>query len=201
MTSTFRLDRVEHRYWLGEEELPSLTKIIAPLNDFDNVSPVTLSKRAQEGRDIHDTVKLWLDGTLDESLLGEGNLIALDLTKQFLEKQEGHLGDLIEYETPTYHPTLFYGTTPDWVFPNDIIEIKTRPYNKYRDPVQLIAQAHCFPNPKKYRLWVLSLNITKKTSTVQRAEHKQSWGIFRKLLDKYRMDEEIEKLIKNWKRQ
>ena len=199
MTSIFRLDRVEHRYWLDEEEMPSLTRIIAPLNDFGNVSPVVLSMRAQEGTDIHETIRLWLDGTLDESSLGEGNRIALDL---FIEWYESFCsGKLLEYETPTYHRQLKYGTTPDLVFETAIVEIKTRKPILYRDSVQLTAQAKCFPEFPPKELGVLSIDIEGRKSTFQRAEHRQAWGVFRKLLDKYRSDQKIASLVENWKRQ
>lgn len=200
MDKNFRFDKETHTYWLGNEEMPSLSRIIAPLNDFENVHPDVLTAKARAGTNIHGTVRLWLDGTLDEATLAEGNRIALDLFCEWY-RNVSSFGVLLEYETPTYHEKLKYGTTPDLVFEEAIVEIKTRPYNKYRDPVQLMAQAKCFPDFPPKSLWVLSLDIVEKKYTFQRAENKNAWGIFRKLLDKYKSDREIETLIKAWKGQ
>lgn len=203
MNKNFRFDSLEHKYYLGDEEMPSLSKIIEPLNDFGNVHPDVLAAKAQAGTDIHETIKLWLDGTLNESALAEGNKIALDLFYGWLggEYDDLGFGDIIEYETPTYHPKLKYGTTPDIVFAEAIVEIKTRKPVLYRDSVQLVAQSKCFPEFPPKSLWVLSLDIVEKKYTFQKAEHKQNWSIFRKLLDKYKSDKEIETLIKAWKGQ
>ena len=108
-------------------------------------------------------------------------------------------GILLEHEEPAYHEKLKYGTTPDIVFEEAIVEIKTRPPIMYRDSVQLIAQAKCFPEFPPKSLWILYLDIANNKYVFQRAEHKQAWAVFRKLLDKYRFDREIESLIKNWK--
>lgn len=203
MNKNFRFDSLEHKYYLGDEEMPSLSKIIEPLNDFGNVHPGVLAAKAQAGSDIHETIKLWLDGTLNESALAEGNKIALELFQDWYKEHGGRygFGALLEYETPTYHTKLKYGTTPDLVFEEVIIEIKTRKPVLYRDSVQLVAQSRCFPEFPPKSLWVLSLDIVNKKYTFQRAEHKQSWSIFRKLLDKYKSDREIETLIKAWKGQ
>lgn len=200
MAKQFRFDPEQHRYFLGDEEMPSLSRILEPLNNFDGIPAGVLAAKAQAGTDIHETVRLWLDGTLDESKLAEGNKIALDL---FAEWFDSYLdaGDLYEYETPTYHKKLKYGTTPDLVFEEAIVEIKTRKPMLYRDSVQLIAQAKCFPDFPPKSLWVLSIDIVDRKYTFQKAEHKQAWGMFRKLLDKYNSDREFETLINNWKGQ
>lgn len=203
MNKNFRFDSLEHKYYLGDEEMPSLSKIIEPLNDFGNVHPDVLAAKAQAGTNIHETIRLWLDGTLDESTLAEGNQIALDLFDTWYVNRDeyGQFGKLVEYETPTYHSKLKYGTTPDLVFAEAIVEIKTRKPVLYRDSVQLVAQSKCFPEFPPKSLWVLSLDIVEKKYIFQKAEHKQSWSIFRKLLDKYKSDREIETLIKAWKGQ
>lgn len=198
MTRQFRFEPEQHRYFLGEEEMPSLTRIIAPLNDFSNVNPAVLAAKAQAGTDIHLTIKLWLDGTLDEPSLAEGNKIALELFVAWYDSEQ-ECGDVIEYEKPVYHHKLKYGTTPDLVFDEAIVEIKTRQYKKHIDPVQLVAQSKCFPEFPPKSLWVLSLDIVERKYTFQKAENKHAWGMFRKLLDKHNSDLEFETLLKNWK--
>lgn len=200
MDNNFHFDPIEHRYWLGDDEMPSLSRILEPLNDFSGINPEVLAAKAQAGTDIHLTVKMWLDGTLEESSLSEGNKIALEL---FIAWYKSYIltARLMEYEKPTYHEKLKYGTTPDIVFEESVVEIKTRPYNKYRDPVQLIAQSKCFSEFPPKSLWVLSLDIVKNKYTFQRAEHKQAWSVFRKLYDKYQRDREFENFLKTWKGQ
>lgn len=200
MSNQFRFDPIEHRYWLGDEEMPSVSKILEPLNDFSGINPEVLEAKAQAGTNIHLTIKMWLDGTLKEESLSEGNRIALDLfEKWFLSDEANQFGVLREYEKPTYHEKLKYGTTPDLVFDEGVVEIKTRAYNKHRDPIQLIAQAKCFPGFPPKSLWVLSIDIIKNKHTFQRAEHRQAWGVFRKLHGKYNSDIEFEKFLKDWK--
>ncbi|GIK15021.1 MAG: hypothetical protein BroJett002_37280 [Candidatus Brocadia sinica] len=128
MAKQFSYDPVQHRYFLGDEEMPSLSRIIEPLNNFVNVHPDVLAAKARAGTNIHETIRLWLDGTLDESTLAEGNQIALDLFDAWYVNRDeyGQFGKLVEYETPTYHSKLKYGTTPDIVFAEAIVEIKTR---------------------------------------------------------------------------
>ena len=196
----FRFDPIEHKYWLGDKEMPGVTKIIAPLNDFSMVNPDVLSKKAKSGSDIHLTVKLWLDNTLDESTLDEGNKIALDLVNAWLISDDAcQFGVLKEWEKPTYHEKLKYGTTPDLVFDEAVVELKTRAFKPYVDPVQLIAQARCLPEWPPKSLWVLFVDIVNRKTVLQNAENKHAWGMFRKLLEKWRYDREIETLIKNWK--
>lgn len=194
----FRFEPEGHKYYLGDEELPSFSSIAAPLDDFSQIHPATLKRRAEEGSNIHLTIKLWLDKNLDEEKLSEGNKIAIELMSQFFDSARPW-GALVEWEKPVYHKTLKYATTPDLVFEEAIVDIKTRPYNKHKDPVQLIAQSKCFPDFPPKSLWILALDIENGKYALQRAEDKQAWGVFRKLLEKRKLDMEIESLLKNWK--
>ena len=196
----FRFDPIEHKYWLGDEVMPSVTQIIAPLNDFSKVPPDVLSKKAKSGSDIHLTIKLWLDNTLDESTLSEGNKIALDLfEKWFVSEEACRFGVLKEYENPTYHKKFNYGGTPDLVFGEAIVDLKTRKYNKYYDPVQLAGYLKMYPEWPPKSLWVLFIDIVERKTTLQKAENKPAWGMFRQLLDKFNYDKGMEETIKRWK--
>lgn len=195
MDKNFRFDKETHTYWLGNEEMPSLSRIIAPLNDFENVHPDVLAAKAQAGTNIHETIRLWLDGTLDESTLAEGNQIALDLFDTWYVNRDeyGQFGKLVEYETPTYHPKLKYGGTPDLVFETAIVDIKTsfsKPMElKYS--VQLAGYEKLFPDFPPKELYVLHLDIVNKKYAFWNARKKQSWSMFRYLLDYYRAGEKI----------
>lgn len=193
-----------HEYYLREEGkydlyLPCFSEIVRPLDDFSQVQPETLKRRGQEGTDVHDTIKMWLDGTLDESTLAEGNEIALELLWKWQENEGNTIGKLVEWEKPVYHEKLLYATTPDLVFDEAIVDIKTRSYNKHKDPLQLEAQIRCFPEFPPKKGWILFLDIENRKYVFQRAYYKQAWNMFRKLLDKWRHDREVETLIKNWK--
>ena len=193
-----------HEYYLREEGkediyLPHFSEIAGLLDDFSKVHPVTLERRGQEGTDVHATVKLWLDGTLDKSRLAQGNKIALELLWNWQKNEGSSLGKLVEWEKPVYHEKLLYATTPDLVYKEFIVDVKTRKFLKHKDPVQLEAQIRCFPEFPPKKGWILFLDIENRKYTFQRAYDKQAWGMFRKLLDKWRSDREIEEMIRPWK--
>jgi hypothetical protein len=196
----FRFDPIEHRYWLGDEEIPGVTRIISPLNDFSKVPPGVLENKAKAGSDIHLTIKLWLDNNLVESTLDEGNKIALDLVNAWLISDDAcQFGILKEWENPTYHEKLKYGGTADLVFDEAIVDLKTRKHNKYYDAVQLAGYLKMYPEWPPKSPWVLFIDIVNRKTTLQKAENRIAWSIFRKLLDKWRYDREMEETIKKWK--
>lgn len=193
MDKNFRFDKETHRYFLDNEEIPSITKVIAPLNDFENVHPDVLQAKAQAGTNIHETVRLWLDRTLDEAALAEGNRIALDLFLEWHKNESGFLGALLEYENPTYHEKLKYGGTPDLVFETAIVDIKTS-FSKSMElkySVQLAGYEKLFPDFPPKDLYVLHLDIVNKKYKMWNLRKKQSWSMFRFLLDYYRAGEKI----------
>ncbi len=196
----FRFDPIEHRYLLGGEEMPGVTKIISPLNDFSKVRPDVLENKAKAGSDIHLTIKLFLDNVIDQYDVPEGNKIALELFWDWIVSEEAcQFGVLKEWENPTYHKKLKYGGTPDLVFDEAIIDIKTRPYCKHYDPVQLAGYLKMYPDWPPKSLWVLFVDIANRKTSLQRAENKQAWSMFRKLLDKFNYDRGMEETIKKWK--
>ena len=72
-----------HTYWQQGKKgeyfrIPSVTEICKPLLNYDNVPEEILRSASEYGTNIHETVKLWHKGTLDESSLVEGNRIALE---------------------------------------------------------------------------------------------------------------------------
>lgn len=196
MNNIFKFDPVEHKYYLDDKEMPSVTRIIEPLNNFSRIHPDILQAKRQAGTDIHETIKLWFDGTLDETNLAEGNKIALDL---FIAWFDGlGFGNLTEYEKPIYHKQLKYGGTPDLVFDKAIVDIKTA-FSKERElscAIQLSAYAKLFPDFPSKLLYILHLDIIKKRYQFINVKQKQGWSMFRFLYDYYKAGEKI----KSWKR-
>lgn len=196
--SEFYFDRESHSYWLGKTRMPSLSSILSPLDDFSSIHPSVLSSKAEFGTNIHETIRLYLDGTLNTGKLEEGNKIAIEL----FEKWRGDnldIGDVVYYETPTYHQKLKYGTTPDLIYQEAIVEIKTRPMKLLRDAIQLVAQDKCLPDfpPRSY--WVLFLDVKNNKYEFKRCEHRQAWSVFRKLLDRYNREREFVEFLNKWK--
>ena len=64
-----RLDEDAHAYFLGERRLPSVTQVLAQLEDWSKVDPVALEIARVRGQHIHRMVELDVHGNLDEDTL------------------------------------------------------------------------------------------------------------------------------------
>lgn len=194
----FYFDKESHSYWIDDEQIPSLSEIIRPLENYDSVPPAILARKAESGTNVHETIRLYLDGNLDYDNLDEGNKIAIDLFNKF-RLDEGVPYKVLEWEKPTYNEKLLYGTTPDLVCDEAIIEIKTRPMKLFRDSVQLVGQGHCFPDFPVKSYYVLYIDIKKNKYEFKKCEHPMAWSTFRKLLDRYNHEKEFGEFINKWK--
>ena len=190
----------DHTYWLDGERLPSVTELLEPLRKPINPYMQECFDRAGIfGKHVHATIKLWLDRTLDEDTLDENLKAPLEGFKKFwdMEIVDKHDRNQLLCEIPTYHQKLLYAGTPDIVFPELLIDIKTRKYNKLTDPVQLTAYIHLYPEFPTKKPYVLYLD-TQGEYKFERAENEKAWGLFKKLLDRYKREKEFSELIKNW---
>lgn len=195
--NNFRFDAETHTYMLGDERLPSVSEIISPLSDYSSVPPERLKNGAEYGQAVHKTIELWLKNDLDEEMLDEGLRRPLDAFVKWYELFSKQNGKPVDVEVPKYHEKLRYAGTPDIVFDEYIVDVKTRKFNRVTDTVQLIAYANLYPSFPHKKLIVLELSGD--TLVLTNAENRSAWGIFRKLLDNYRSNQEIRTLIKNWK--
>lgn len=196
----FYFDKESHSYWLDEVQIPSLSEIIRPLDDYSFVRPAVLANKAEFGTNVHETIRLHLDGNLDYDNLSEGNLRAVNLFETF-RLDPLIPSKILEWEKPTYNEKLEYGTTPDLVCEEAIIEIKTRPMKLFRDAVQLVAQGKCFPDFPVKSYWVLYLDIKKNKYDLKKCEHPYAWSTFRKLLDRYNREKDFSEFLIKWKEQ
>ena len=199
MSKAFIFREWDHTYWYCDVRLPSVTEIMKPLYDFSKVDPEILSTAADFGTAVHKAVKLWIDGRLDMDTLDPALKKPLEGFMRWYEKGMcgAGLGTLEYCEEPLMHSRLKYSGTPDLVFEYGIVDIKTRPYNAITDPVQLagyegLVGGTCL---KRYVLFIDLDGNVKLTN----AYKKQSGVIFRKLLDKWKMDKAVVDLIKNLK--
>lgn len=62
-------DPVKHEYRDGRRLIPSVTKILEPLSNFDFVAPDVLSAAQAFGTAVHAACELWDLGTLDRDAL------------------------------------------------------------------------------------------------------------------------------------
>lgn len=210
MSEKFLYREEDHTYWeLGKDGeyflIPGVTSIISKILNYSNVPNEILDAAKQRGNNIHDTIKLWHAGTLDESTLAEGNKIALASYLEWLRN------DSIKYD-------------------GLIVDIKTRkPYMPY-DSGQLsgydillekqglnIGQiTHEFPffhsrlhfggtpdyvkyNPIYMHKMILYLKPEGGYEFVP-GNRKQSGSMFRKLLKHWWDCQKIEQLVERWKR-
>ena len=64
-----RFDEAAHAYFVGERRLPSVTQVLAQLEDWSKVDPVALEIARVRGQHIHRMVELDVHGNLDEDSL------------------------------------------------------------------------------------------------------------------------------------
>ena len=103
--SDLYFDEELHRYYLNGEELPSVTRILKPLNDFYGIPPEVLQHAADRGTAIHKAIELYVQGTLDEdSLCDEIKPYFAGFKKFVAEKQP----KFVMSEQRVYHPDMRY---------------------------------------------------------------------------------------------
>jgi len=207
----FHFDHIEHKYTLGNLVVPGVTSLLKPLTDYDNVPEFMLQRAAERGRNVHEACAYWITGEgADE--------------EQYTEEEWGYFTSFINWfhsegnrlfklqderlvsERPMAHVRLRYGVTPDIIIDGTaIIELKTRPYNKLVDPLQVAAQeeAWLFNGGKRvkggYPKYVLELRKDGKYK-LHNAHHAQVWSMFRYLLEHHWKCREYQEKIEKWRK-
>lgn len=194
----FTFQEKGHIYKLGDERLPSVSEILSPLSDYSSVPPERLRVAQEYGKAVHKAIALWLKNDLDETTLDEALKRPLEAFVKWYDTID-RVG-LLAVERPLYHKKLKYAGTPDIVTSEMIVDIKTRKFNKTTDIVQLVAYSKLVSDFPLKGLFVLELDVNGNYKFVNAQNNeKQAWGIFRKLLDNYRSNQEVQTIIKNWK--
>lgn len=135
-TKEIRFDPIEHRYFLGDEEIPSVTKILQTVGlskDFTNVDPFYRDR----GIAGHKAIELYLKGELDESTIDpclEGHW------KGFLKFMKEVNPTPLCIEAIRYSEALGYAGTIDLIATDAIYDWK---FSKSHDKVaELQGQAY-----------------------------------------------------------
>ena len=143
-----RFEERSHTYWNGSFEIPSVTAIIAAAGLMPDYSFATTEK----GTSIHEVTANW-DREAKEDLdfpavaRDFGLQPFLDAWIKFRIEMKYAIGEIQEIEEPVYNEILGYAGTPDRVFKNAVVEIKS--YDP--DPwvrLQTIAYLDALPEKK-----------------------------------------------------
>lgn len=110
MTVVLEFDAVDHRYFLDGEEVPSVSRIIAPLQDFSSVPADALAMKAALGTAIHRAAELDDIGDLDEESLDDAVVPYLAAWRAFRADTGA---EFLAIESRLYHPILRYAGTLD----------------------------------------------------------------------------------------
>lgn len=204
-----------HEYFYAGDKLPSVTNVISPVMDYSKVNKNILGRAATVGTFIHKAVALWAENNLDESSISPGIMPHWTAFKKLLAENPTLMLRQAIVEKPIYHSRLLYAGTPDLVIPvkggEAIIDIKSREFIPRYDVLQLLAyeelvnQYYCkgLPMVKKWGLFILSLLPDESYQwhevSLSKLERMQAWGLFRELLEHYKGEQRIARLVEAWK--
>lgn len=203
-------DKEKHEYRWHGAIVPSVTHIISPLVEYSKVNPDLLQRAADYGRNVHEMIRLWIEGTLDEERLDP---LLVPPLEAFIDWYfNGIFAEVIKKqgiicEQPIYNRLYGYAGTPDIIiYGVAVVDIKTRPVNKVTDSLQLEAymQAHIENSGTKapYGRIVLQLEscpITGKKYKETEVGHKKAWPMFRAMLDNFKEQKEFQKKLEGWR--
>jgi len=186
-----RYDPETHKYYIEEIEVPSITGLIPKQPQF--VSEDIYEKAREKGNDNHSFIKMYFD---TGEIFNEPMLLALDI---IVKDKARELGKIKKYETPLFSTKYMFGGTPDIIFENAIIDFKLYFGKKEYHSLQLAAQ---------YILAVENNLISSDTKDWYIGFYKdaklrlkpvynyEAKDMFLSLVDKYYIDQKINKYLK-----
>lgn len=101
-----------HMYTVNGVQVPSVTQILEPLNDFSQIRPEVLEAARQFGQHVHEACDLYDRGDLDWAALDPSLVPYVEAWKLFLD-DSGAI--VVSSETQVYHAKLAYAGSPDKV--------------------------------------------------------------------------------------
>lgn len=128
-----RFDPVEHRYWLGPRELPTVTQVLSDVGMLPEYDSPWFADGfyATRGTMVHKACALDLHGRLDDESLD-------DHVRPYVERFRRLIATIgpvepLFIEQPLAHPVWNYAGTPDsaWRMPNGriwIVDLKSGTY-------------------------------------------------------------------------
>jgi len=84
----FRFDEKEHRYSLDDQEIPSVTQVLEPLQCWDGIPPETLEAARVFGQQVHHAVALALLVQLDWATLDPQLVPYVTAAQKFVKEAE-----------------------------------------------------------------------------------------------------------------
>jgi hypothetical protein len=139
-------DPIKHEYRdIDGRVVPSVTQILAPLNNFDAVHPDVLAAAQQFGTAVHRACELYDLGTLNIASLDPALLPYLDAWRRF-KKDHSTVWHKVEYRL--HHQAMGYAGTPDRLGEVEgdmaVVDIKTGTALMPSVGPQLAAYAHAY---------------------------------------------------------
>jgi len=188
----------KHEYRIGSKVVPSVTQIISHyLNPYAGVPRELMEAGAAFGRAVHSMCALYLWGDLDEDTLDVQLVPYLNGFKRFYYD---HLRDacITGVEVPLYNQRLRFAGTPDITKMGAVYDIKTRPYNKTTDPIQLAAYEK-LSEGSTASLDHFVIEIVPDGYKPTRCNDRQAWPTFRAMLDHWHATKKIETIVNGWR--
>lgn len=194
-----------HQYFLDGDELPSVTRILAPLHDFLGIPPAVLQHAADRGKAIHRAIELDCANDLDDATLHPELVPYIKAWRKFFVDWEP---EIISTEKQVYHAALRYAGTLD-------AKMRARGvlyYVDYKATAQLPPTASLQlkayqtadqeldgKNSEELKRAVLWL---KKDGTYCFVEQPDTdWPVFLQLLSQYHTNQKTLSVISKWKEQ
>lgn len=100
-----RFVEADHSYWVGDRRIPSVTKIMKPLQDFSFIPPGVLAAKAALGTAVHFATELYDEDDLDWSSLTEAQEPYVRAWAKFREQ---NAVEIVSSEERVYHDQLGY---------------------------------------------------------------------------------------------
>jgi hypothetical protein len=110
ITSSLRFEPEGHRYFLGSQQLPSVTQVLSMLDKFEGVPLDVLEAARQFGSHVHMACDLDNKGVLDEDALDPALRAYLECWRRF-RAESGFV--LLSSEERLVHPQLRVAGTLD----------------------------------------------------------------------------------------
>lgn len=105
-------DKASHTYRYAGVRVPSVTQVLALINDYSKVAPAVLEIARQEGEDMHAMAELDFQDNLDEAALPEWLVPRLAALRRFVEETGFQP---LAVEERMYHPIYQYAGTADLI--------------------------------------------------------------------------------------
>lgn len=118
----YTYDDDTHLYRIDGVIVPSVTQVLSCLSDFRFVDEDVMRRAQAFGKAVHLMAQLYLEGRLDEDTLDEGLRGPLEALKKWFLEWESRLRGI---------------TKPM----SCVIDIKSRPFDPIKDPLQLAGYA------------------------------------------------------------